>query len=183
RRLVSPSRPSLRIDYHHGRVRHPRRACFTVVDAGLTESAPGGRGSGCVAKKQEPWKPFLDPGVDLRGLPLTPEEGFVASRLDGATDSRSLAAVTGLPPERIEAALEKLASLGAVVRPEAPDEDEPDEHDETAAGIHRKLYETTLRQLESGERAARAKLAVDPELSAFCFDPLPEVLHGLLENA
>jgi len=136
-----------------------------------------------VAKKQEPWKPFLDPGVDLRGLPLTPEEGFVASRLDGATDSRSLAAVTGLPPERIEAALEKLASLGAVVRPEAPDEEEPDEPDETAAGIHRKLYETTLRQLESGERAARAKLAVDPELSAFCFDPLPEVLHGLLENA
>src|SRR5216683_2845316 len=34
----------------------------------------------------EPWKPLLTPGVELRGLPLTPEEGFIASRLDGITD-------------------------------------------------------------------------------------------------
>jgi hypothetical protein len=132
-------------------------------------------------KPDQPWKPSLDPGVDLRGLPLTPEEGFVASRLDGATDARGLAAVTGLPPERIDAALEKLASLGAVVRPEPVDEDEADATDESA-GTHRKLYETALRELEPGERAARAKAAVDPELSALCFDPLPAVIHALLEN-
>ena len=68
-------------------------------------------------KSDPPWKPSLDPGIDLLGLPLTPEEGFVASRLDGATDAHGLAIVTGLPPERIEAALEKLASFGAVARP------------------------------------------------------------------
>jgi hypothetical protein len=61
-----------------------------------------------------PWKPSLSPGVDLRSLPLTPEEGFVASRLDGVTDLHALSIVTGLPPERVEAALEKLVSLGAV---------------------------------------------------------------------
>ena len=135
-----------------------------------------------MTKRDEPWKPSLDPGVDLLGLPLTPEEGFVASRLDGATDAHGLSVVTGLPPERIEAALEKLASLGAVARPEAPEDEEPAESDENAIGIHRKLYETTLRELDPGERAARAKLAVDPELSALCFDPLPEVVHALLEN-
>src|SRR5207253_9586929 len=26
--------------------------------------------------ERTPWKPVLDPGIDLRGLPLTPEEGF-----------------------------------------------------------------------------------------------------------
>jgi len=130
----------------------------------------------------KPWKPSLDPGVDLRELPLTPEEGFVASRLDGATDAKGLVAVTGLPPDRIEAALEKLVSLGAVVRPEPLEDDQAGEPDEGAEGIHRKLYETTLHQLLPAERAARAKTAPDPELSALCFDPLPEVIHALLEN-
>jgi hypothetical protein len=136
-----------------------------------------------LTKRDEPWKPSLDPGVDLLGLPLTPEEGFVASRLDGATDARGLAIVTGLPPERVEAALEKLAALGAVARPpEAPDEDEPEPADE-GTGTHRKLYETTLRELDPAEREARAKTATEPELSALCFDPLPAVVHALLENA
>jgi hypothetical protein len=135
-----------------------------------------------LTRREQPWKPSLDPDVDLRELPLTPEEAFVASRLDGATDAKGLANGTGLPPERIEAALEKLASLGAVERPEPSEEEEQDEPDEGAEGIHRKLYETTLHQLLPAERAARAKSAPDPELSAFCFDPLPEVINALLEN-
>jgi hypothetical protein len=128
-----------------------------------------------------PWKPSLESAIDLRGLPLTPEEGFVASRLDGATDVHGLSLVTGLSPERIEAALEKLVSLGAVSRPEDPDDDEPAPQDEPE-GSHRKLYETTLHQLAAEERAARAKAAEEPELSAWCFDPLPAVVHALLEN-
>jgi hypothetical protein len=135
-----------------------------------------------VPKSDQPWKPSLDPDVDLLGLPLTPEEGFVASRLDGATDARGLSIVTGLPPERIEAALEKLASFGAVARPETADEDEPEAPGESA-GTHRKLYETTLRDLDPAEREARARTATEPELSALCFDPLPAVVHALLENA
>ena len=124
---------------------------------------------------------MLNPGVELRDLPLTPEEGFVASRLDGLTDLHGLSVVTGLSPERIEAALEKLAAVGAVSPPEVIEEAEPAVTDESA-GIHRKLYETALRQLTADERAARAKAAEDPELSALCFDPLPQVIHALLDN-
>jgi hypothetical protein len=129
----------------------------------------------------EPWKPVLNSGLDLRELPLTPEEGFVASRLDGITNLHGLSVVTGLSPERIEAALERLVSLGAVAPPEALDEDEPVATEEPA-GTHRKLYETALRQLAPEERAARAKAAEDPELTALCFDPLPAVIHALLDN-
>jgi len=131
--------------------------------------------------ERTPWKPVLNPGTDLLGLPLTPEEGFVASRLDGVTDLHGLSVGTGLSPERIEAALEKLVSLGAVSPPEVLDEEEPAAKDEPA-GVHRKLYETTLHQLAAEERAARARAAEEPELSAFCFDPLPAVVQALLEN-
>jgi hypothetical protein len=128
-----------------------------------------------------PWKPVLNPGVALLGLPLTPEEGFIASRLDGITDLHGLSVVTGLSPERVQAALERLVSLGAVSAPEVLDEGEPAAGDEPA-GMHRKLYETALRELPMEERAARAKAAEEPELSAFCFDPLPAVVHALLDN-
>jgi hypothetical protein len=127
------------------------------------------------------WKPALTPGVDLLGLPLSPEEGFVASRLDGATDLHGICVTTGLPEATIEAAIEKLVAHGAVSRPAAISDREVATAS-AAAGIHRKLFESSLRQLTSGERAARAKSAVDPELSAFCFDPLPTVIQALLEN-
>jgi hypothetical protein len=129
----------------------------------------------------EAWKPVLNPGVEFRSLPLTPEEGFVASRLDGITDLHGLSVVTGLSPERVEAALERLVSLGAVSPREVPDEGEPAAEDEPV-GVHRKLYETALHQLAPDERAARAKAAEEPELSAFCFDPVPAVIHALLDN-
>ncbi|WNZ61868.1 hypothetical protein QEG98_39545 [Myxococcus sp. MxC21-1] len=44
------------------------------------------------------WMPKPNPAVDLRTLALSPEEGFVLSRLDGATPARNLPALTGLPP-------------------------------------------------------------------------------------
>src|SRR4051812_22143366 len=69
------------------------------------------------------WKPALIPGVDLRGLPLTPEEGFVASRLDGNTDLHGISQVTGLAQESIGGVLEKLVTHGAVApRAAAPPE-------------------------------------------------------------
>jgi hypothetical protein len=140
-----------------------------------------------------PWKPSLTPGVELRELPLTPEEGFVATRLDGATDVHGLSLVTGLPRDRVEAALEKLVSLGAVPPREAPgdaepEEKEPDDEEEEAeaaeakAGTHRALYESSLGALAAEERMARAKAAEEPDLSALCYDPLPGVVHALLEN-
>jgi len=140
------------------------------------------------------WKPALNPGVDLRGLPLSPEEGFIASRLDGVTDLHGISQVTGMNEASVGAALEKLISHGAVSRPEgaeaseapeAAEEPEADEASEEPSGpraIHRKLYESTLRQLTSDARAVKAREAIDPELSAFCFDPLPAVVQSLLEN-
>jgi hypothetical protein len=134
----------------------------------------------------------LNPGVDLMQLPLTPEEGFVASRLDGATDLHSLSIVTGLAQRQVEAALDKLASLGAVAKPEEPETPEvpdaadapeaPDSPREESAGAHRKLFETTLRQLPPDARAASAATCVEPELSALCFDPVLEVIRELLGN-
>ena len=129
-----------------------------------------------------PWKPALASDVDLLRLPLTPEEGFVASRLDGLTDLHGLSLVTGLPPERVEAAVQKLVSLGAVVPAQPADGDDLDAEDGEETGTHRQLYEATLRQLSPEERQARARSADEPELSAFCHDPLPAVVHALLDN-
>jgi hypothetical protein len=130
----------------------------------------------------EGWKPSLKPEVELLGLPLTPEEGFIVSRLDGATDLRGLCLVTGLPAERIEAVLERLVALGAVASPEPPAEDEAEPLSDDSGGTHRKLYESAFHHLPPEERVARAKAAEDPDLSALCFDPLPQVVYALLEN-
>lgn len=64
-----------------------------------------------------------------------------------------------------------------------PDESEPveDEHPD-ALGNYRKLFETQLHPLPEDERKARARGAEDPELSAFCFDPVPAVIKSVLEN-
>ncbi|HTO97192.1 MAG TPA: hypothetical protein VMK66_09150 [Myxococcales bacterium] len=152
-------------------------------------------------ESRAPWKPSIDPGVDLRELPLTPEEGFVATRLDGATDLHGLTVVTGLSREKVEAAVEKLVLLGAVTAPPPPaappepaEESQPEETEaaeeeeeeaepvDEKAGTHRALYESAFHALEGEERVARAKAAEEPDLSALCLDPLPAVVHALLEN-
>ncbi len=57
-------------------------------------------------------------------------------------------------------------------------EDEP----AAALGNYRQLFETRLHPLTEDERAARAHGAEDPELSAFCFDPVPAVIKAVMEN-
>lgn len=52
--------------------------------------------------------------IDYARLALSPEEGFVLSRVDAPTTTRELVALTGLPEERIEAIVDKLAELGVV---------------------------------------------------------------------
>ncbi|MFY2559017.1 hypothetical protein ACN469_15410 [Corallococcus terminator] len=61
------------------------------------------------------WIPKPNPQVDLRTLVLSAEEGFVLSRLDGATATRNLPALTGLPPERLQGILTRLLSQGALL--------------------------------------------------------------------
>ncbi|ATB29342.1 hypothetical protein [Melittangium boletus] len=151
------------------------------------------------------WTPKPIPAASLARLPLTPEEGFVLSRLDGTTPVRHLTALTGLPADRIQAILARLIAHGAVLNaptppaeqplppPEDPppsedtpagDEDIPteDEGAEAATGTFRQLFERRLHPLAADERARLARDAVDPELSALCFDPVPAVIHSVMEN-
>ncbi len=58
--------------------------------------------------------PRLTSGLDVRSLPLSPEQAFVLSRVDGSATVSGIAASTGLPEERVAAALERLHELGAI---------------------------------------------------------------------
>jgi len=53
--------------------------------------------------------------VPMSSLKLTPEEGFVLSRIDGRLSVRDLVALTGIEEPRVEQIVTKLASNGAVV--------------------------------------------------------------------
>lgn len=53
--------------------------------------------------------------VDWRSVVLTPEEGFVLSRFDGPIDPGQVAALTGLPEDRVEAILRRLIEVGVLV--------------------------------------------------------------------
>ncbi len=58
----------------------------------------------------------VTPGVDVRALPITPEDAFVLSRLDGSATEADIALATGLDPNVVRASLEKLSRLGAIDR-------------------------------------------------------------------
>jgi curved DNA-binding protein CbpA len=63
----------------------------------------------------------LAPGVDLRALPITPEDAFVLSRLDGTSSEADIALATGLDPGVVRNSLAKLTRLGAVSTSAAPE--------------------------------------------------------------
>ncbi len=52
--------------------------------------------------------------VDMRSLRLSPEEGFVLSRVDGATSVKELVALTGLDESRVVDIVGRLSAEGAV---------------------------------------------------------------------
>ena len=141
------------------------------------------------------WKPTLTPGLDVRTLPLSVMQGFVLSRVDGATDVAALAQVTGLTRERVTELLTELVTAGALqAGPERAPLEEPvaDENDEEAADepedpavahatvSHRQRYETEHREKPENERVVLARHMTDP--SPLCFDPLPRVIDALLDN-
>ncbi|WP_243300762.1 hypothetical protein [Geothrix oryzisoli] len=156
------------------------------------------------------WRPVPRTDVDALALPLDPTHGFLLSRLDGTLDVPTLAALTGMPQERVAAMLRDLVALGAVL-PEGPEprpaprtsaltpaapppeadpatesqEAEAEEDAPTAAAraaTHRQLFEQRLHARPADERVAQARVAVEPELSAWCFDPTAEVIRAVLEN-
>jgi hypothetical protein len=64
------------------------------------------------------WKPKTKSSIDYTKLDLTGEEGFVLSRIDGATSVANLGHVTGMPAERVDAILGKLMKAGVLERRE-----------------------------------------------------------------
>jgi hypothetical protein len=60
-------------------------------------------------------RPRLNPGVDWRGLRLSPTEGFVLSRVDGLTSFQDIAQVTGLGETRTFEILKRLRSEGVLL--------------------------------------------------------------------
>jgi hypothetical protein len=143
------------------------------------------------------WKPKLRP-IDWSSVDLTPEDAFVLSRLDGATDTDQLAQLSGLAPADVDRMLERLVQEGLVEgRPTAsspvsataapnaatPSPDASGAAADAAHATHRELFERTLHSLEPDARAALAATATEPQLSALCFDPVPEVVTRVLENA
>lgn len=53
-------------------------------------------------------------GIDMRSLPLGPEDAFVLSRVDGISSESDIVAATGLDLERVRKCLSRLAELGAI---------------------------------------------------------------------
>lgn len=62
----------------------------------------------------EDWTPELKEGLDWTKLSLSPEEGFVLSRIDGATSVKNLEHLTGLPKARVVEIVSKLVDEGAI---------------------------------------------------------------------
>jgi hypothetical protein len=147
------------------------------------------------------WKPKWAPAVDVRALSLTHVEGFLVSRIDGATTPGQLAMLTGMPAEQVRLLLERLVGEGALEKPpeeaapaepappeeaeqpegtEEPPEPEPEE---IGSGVtHLALYRERFHDVSADERASMAVYATGAMLSALCFDPLPSVIRQLMLN-
>jgi len=61
--------------------------------------------------------------IDLARLRLSPEEGFVLSRVDGSTSVKDLVALTGLDESRVLAIVDRLAEQGVIEIPPCVDDE------------------------------------------------------------
>ncbi len=156
------------------------------------------------------WKPRPRAGVDHLALPLDPRRGYLLSLLDGTLDVPTLAALMNQDEDEVTGMLEDLRRMGAldsllpepVTAPEVAPVPEPEpcipaqeeagpeatgayEEDPLAAAqvtTHRQRFELHLHRRPQDERVAQARAAVEPDLSAWCFDPTAEVIRAVLEN-
>jgi curved DNA-binding protein CbpA len=103
----------------------------------------------------------------IRGLPLTPVDGFVLSRIDGTLTEIDLAHATGLPMSDVAASLDKLALLGLVTTPGSAEPARPDDGDDgidlesahrhRIDALHSKLDTATHYEILGVERTADKK--------------------------
>jgi hypothetical protein len=103
--------------------------------------------------------------VDLRSLKLSPEEGFVLSRVDGATTVKDLVALTGLDETRVVDIVDRLSAEGVL-------------EIDTAEPISEVVHVASATE----PRRSEASSGLDDELRAFLSgealpesDPDPEV--------
>lgn len=156
------------------------------------------------------WKPRPRAGVDHLALPLDPLRGYLLSLLDGTLDVPTLAALMNQDEDEVTGMLEDLRRMGALdsllpepatvpeaapvpepepctpaqgeAEPEATGADEEDPLTAAKVTTHRQRFELHLHRRPQDERVAQARAAVEPDLSAWCFDPTAEVIRAVLEN-
>lgn len=107
--------------------------------------------------------------VDLRNLKLSPEEGFVLSRVDGTSTVKELVALTGLDEGRVVEIIARLSDEGAVEVSGGPEVERAEAEVATA---------TT-----ASERLALDDEAIDNELRAFLRADLESPSEELDSNA
>jgi hypothetical protein len=128
------------------------------------------------------WRPKLRP-LDWSSLDLTPEDAFLLSRVDGATDTDELAQLSGLAPADLGRVLERFIQKGVIEGPATSAQPGAvGTASDAGHATHRELFERRLHSLEPDARVALAATANEPELSALCFDPVPDVVTRVLEN-
>jgi hypothetical protein len=157
---------------------------------------------------RDAWKPVARPARDPASAQLSPLEGYLLSRIDGATSVNELAQISGLAPEALWPILERLGREGAIdAPPGVPPTPAPAPaptpaptamamalapaptavhgeaaEDKAASATHRQLFETKLHPMPEDARATLAVKAEEPELSALCFDPVPAVVRAVMDN-
>lgn len=67
-----------------------------------------------MTSKQSVKPPELVEGIDIRTLPIGPEEAFVLSRIDGNSSKDDIALATGLTEDQVGKALQRLTDIGAI---------------------------------------------------------------------
>jgi hypothetical protein len=137
-------------------------------DVGWQDAPPPPAEEPDVGWQDAPQSPAEEPDVGWQDAPQSPaEEPDV-----GWQDAPPLPDDPSTSPE--EPAHPEPSDPGAVAE---------DATLEQQSATLRQLYATRLAQLTRDERLARVGGAIDPELSAFCFDPEPVVIHRIFENA
>src|SRR5262245_51135673 len=71
------------------------------------------------SRKPEEGVPHLVDGWESQGLRLTPSEGFLLSRIDGATSWASLRQIAGMAPDDVDTCLARWIAQGIVALGEA----------------------------------------------------------------
>ncbi|MFT3842179.1 MAG: hypothetical protein QM723_34630 [Myxococcaceae bacterium] len=133
----------------------------------------------------------LDSLAKVTGMPLERVQGLVAElvtlgAVDGEAGSAPVTKVTEASPAPAVEPAPEAGEAAAQPPPAEEQADEPIEGEQDSPETqqtHRQLFENTLKPLDKNERVAMAPKVEDPQLSALCFDPLPEVILALLGNS